>query len=161
MELKIEIRRLNELVRAFDKAPAKVKVELRRAIKEALVKIQKRARKEHRFRTRSGNLERSIEDEMISDWPPTGRVWLNPVASKTASGQSYGVFQHEGTREHFVRPRTRKALRWVNGGRIFFSKGHRVRGIQTDQFIYKAADNERAAINAIFDRRINAILNSV
>ena len=157
MEIKVEIKRLNELIQAFEKAPGEVRREMRLALAVSLRDVQRRARAQHRFRTRSGNLERDIDSEIIQDWPVVGRVFINRTVTKIKGGKwashSYGEFVHEGTSDHFVEPRKRMALRWVGkSGRFVFSRGHRVRGIKKDQFLYKAAENERASINATFER---------
>jgi hypothetical protein len=47
---------------------------------------------------------------------------------------------HEGTKDHFVKPKNAKALHWVGGGQSIFSKGHMVSGIEKFQFIYIAAE---------------------
>lgn len=36
----------------------------------------------------------------------------------------------EGTKRHFIKPRLEKALRWIQDGVKYFSKGHYVSGIQ-------------------------------
>lgn len=180
MEFDVKLTRLPELLQAFKDAPGKVKIQLRQGLREALTAIQERARREHRFRTRSGNLERSIQTQILTQWPPTGRVWLNPAISSTyhntmddgagnkideavryTADISYGRFQHDGTKDHPVAPVRKKALRWVSpGGVHFFSKGHDVKGIKPDPFIYKAAEFERENINKIFNRRIDEAITA-
>lgn len=48
------------------------------------------------------------------------------------------VYQHRGTKAHFIRPKKKKALSWVANpgihGKRFFSKGHRVSGIKASNF---------------------------
>lgn len=152
MELKIEIRRLAELVAAFEKAPAIIKEEIRLALRVALRDIQERARSEHRFRTRSGNTERSVTTQIISDWPATGRIKLDPAVTRTTNGASYGEYIHDGTRPHVIRPKDKKALRWPGGNGFIFAKRVNHPGTKPDPFLYEAAENERASINATFDR---------
>lgn len=162
MDINVEIKNLEELVKAFEKAPGEAKIQLRLALRESLVKIQEHARKEHRFRTRTGMLERSVQVEVPSEWPLVGRVWLNPGPTQTASGLSYGVFQHEGTKDHPIEPRNKKALRWVGGdGAMWFSKGHDVSGIKSDPFIYRAGEANHETINRIFDRHIEMLIAKI
>lgn len=153
MDINFEILRIKELVQAFEKAPKAILSSMRLALRFAMREIQRRAAKEHRFRSRSGNLERSISTEVVSESPLVGRVWLDPSVTKAKDGRSYLFYQHEGTRDHFVKPVNKKALRWVGSdGRFWFSKGHNVKGIAPDPFLYKAAENERQNINDIFNR---------
>jgi len=157
MDIKIEIRNLGELIAAFQKAPESVQQNMRLALRVCLRNVKRRAQMEHRFRSRSGALEWSIKDEVIQDWPPKGRIYLDPTQTMTKSGVSYGVFQHEGTDDegsgrHFVKPVDKKALRWSVPGGFQFSRGHWVSGIKPDPFIYNAGENERANINAVFEQ---------
>lgn len=153
MNLKIEVKNLKNLHSAFRTAPGVVKRNMRLALRVVLRNIQRRARQKHNFQSRSGNLERSISTEVVSQWPPKGRVFLDPAVTMTASGVAYGAFQHNGTADHEVLPRNRKALRWVSpGGGFAFSKGHQVSGIHADPFIYKAAEVERKTVNVVFSR---------
>ena len=158
MNIKLEIKNLSQLNEAFARAPGAVRRQLRLALNIALRGVQDRARREHKFRSRSGNLERSIRTKIDSDWPPVGRIYLDPAGTMTKNGQAYGTYQHEGTQDHFVRPRDRLALRWVSGGGFAFSRGHRVSGIAADPFVDRAGDKEKPNINAVFDRHVAAAI---
>ncbi len=63
-----------------------------------------------------------------------------------------------GTRDHFVQPKTMKALHWTEGkggaGKDFFSKGHMVRGIEvpSDGGFIRPAINLQ--LNQIFTEEI-------
>jgi len=152
MEIKVEIKRLNDLIRAFERAPDEVKREMQLALRVALRDVQRRARAEHRFRTRTGNLERSITTKVLSDWPVRGLVALDPAVTRTADGRSYGVMVHDGTRAHTIRPRFKRSLRWPDNSEFIFARRVRHPGTKPDPFLYKAAENERANINATFER---------
>ncbi len=170
MQLKVEIKRLKELLAAFETAPKATKDAMRKALKQSLIAVQRRARREHSFRSRTTALEDSINYEIVSQWPPVGRVWLDNSAGVVSSDKfrltadtSYGVFVHEGTRPHGIAPVKKKALRWQSGdGRFnFFAKHVWHPGTKPDPFIYKAAENETANINDIFDRHINKALGEL
>lgn len=163
MQLKVEIKRLKELLAAFETAPKATKDAMRKALKQSLIAVQRRARREHNFRSRTGALERSVNYEITSEWPPVGRVWLDNSAGISAWGVPYGVFVHEGTRPHRITPVKKKTLRWLSGNGRFFYFSKRVwhPGTKPDPFIYKAAENETANINDIFDRRINKALEDL
>ena len=160
MEIKVEIKRIKELIQAFEKAPGEVRREMRLALNVALRDVQSRARKEHRFKSRSGHLERDIDSEVISEWPLHGRVWLKGEITRINTGRwkghSYGEFVHGGTRPHLIMPVKRLWLRWArnrgNGAEFVFAKKVKHPGTKPDPFIYQAAENERASINATFER---------
>ena len=152
MELKIEIKHLAELTAAFAAAPEAIKKQLKLAMLVALRDIQSRARSEHRFRSRTGNLERSIETEILSDWPLKGRVALDQSITMTDSGRSYGAYVHDGTDPHIITPRVKKCLRWAGGNGFIFAKRVNHPGTKADPFLYNAAQNERENINNTFER---------
>jgi hypothetical protein len=60
------------------------------------------------------------------------------------------AFVDQGTKRHWVRPRYRKALRWIDkksGAGPFFSKGHVVRGIRArhwTRYVQKRWDKKLA-----------------
>ena len=105
MDIKVEITHLQELEAALSKCPDAIKRNLKLAMLVSLRNIQRRARQEHNFRSRSGNLERSIDTEIINEWPLKGRVFLNQTLTKTDDGGSYGVYVHEGTPPHEIAPK--------------------------------------------------------
>lgn len=152
MDIRVEIINLQRLIAAYERAPAVIKQEMKLALRVALRDVQRRARSEHRFRSRTGNLERSVKTEIVSDWPPKGRVVLDPAIARTESGKSYGVFVHDGTPPHDIRPRFKKSLRWANGSEFVFARSVKHPGTKPDPFLYDAGENERANINATFNR---------
>ncbi len=152
MDLKIEIRHLVELTAAFAAAPEAIKKQLKLAMLVAMRDIQSRARSEHRFRSRSGNLERSIETEILSEWPIKGRVSLKPSITMTDSGRSYGKYVHDGTDPHIITPREKKCLRWAGGNGFIFAKRVTHPGTKADPFLYNAGNAERENINNTFER---------
>lgn len=161
MKLTIELKHLKELCGALQKAPQAVKKNLKLAMLVSLRNIQKRARSEHEFKSRSGTLERSIEKEIISDWPLKGRVLIDPKdvtvrAMRTKKDYNYGACLHEGTKAYTIEPFEKRALRFPaagNGGMIFAKKVRR-KAKKGDKFLYKAANKERDNINVVFNRYV-------
>lgn len=163
MEMRIEIEGNERLQQALAKVPDNVNRRLMIGMRAATRDVAEQARTHHRFISRTGALEQSITETVAADAGSVyGLVELNPAGTRTASGHSYGLFQHEGTDDkgagrHFVAPKYRKALRWVgsDGDFRFSKKGVWVRGIKPDPFLYNAADTlERGGlIQAIFDRQ--------
>lgn len=81
---------------------------------------------------KTGALERSVGKKRLS-----AKAWLLGHDSRVAP---YAVFVHEGTRAHWIRPRNKKALRWVSGGAFRFSKrGVRHPGTKPDKWMERAA----------------------
>lgn len=160
MQLRVEIRRLNDLVRAFQMAPAETKNELRLALKVALRDIQRSARRFHRFTTRSGDTERSVKTEVLQDWPPKGRVVLDPAVTMTKDGRSYAQIIHDGAPGPWkIRPRDKKVLRWAGrGGKFVFAREVTHPGLDPDPFVYNAGERERANVNAVFNRHTEKAL---
>jgi hypothetical protein len=56
------------------------------------------------------------------------------------------IYMHEGTKDHFVEPKNKKALYWVASGGKRFSKGHKVKGIKRHRFLYRAFNQNRQYI---------------
>lgn len=118
----------------------------KRIFKQGARDIVLLARREHRFVTRTGALEQSIQMKTAEPVYKGGywemRVWLNPSLTMTEHNgvkRSYGVFQHEGTGQQtggWIYPQKAKALRFFMNGNLYFRR--RVRGIPPDQFLYKA-----------------------
>jgi hypothetical protein len=60
-------------------------------------------------------------------------IWID---FKGKNNEPLDLWFEEGTKRHFVKPVTKKALSWVLGGIRFFSKGHFVSGIEA-KYIFK------------------------
>jgi hypothetical protein len=67
------------------------------------------ARMHHRFKTKSGSLERSIQHDTSKDGL-YGRVFLNTGTAK------YGPYQHDGTKPHRIYATNKAALYFVKNG---------------------------------------------
>jgi HK97 gp10 family phage protein len=135
---------------AIDSLPRKVSLELKKAARD----IESRAKKDHRFTSRTGNLENSIKSDLLPD-RKTAVVGLDKKFAP------YGNFVHDGTKPHNIpkKPKPGKSrLRWVgSGGKFRFAKQVRHPGTKPDRFITKAADNLK---NMIVRNFSNAIANS-
>ena len=104
--------------------------------------IAEHAQLNHRFISRSGNLERSAIPE-VSASGLQGTVYLDGGLAP------YAEYIHEGTgrygpkrRDFFVAPKVKKALHW---GR-FYSKGHLIKGCRPDRFLLRAFEKSRDVI---------------
>jgi len=102
---------------------------------------------------KTGRLSRNIYTKLIKNGVEGG-IDDQGMLVRTKRGRvNYGVFVNYGTKDHFIKPNKKKALRWVGAnGRFAFSKGHKVKGIKASNFIQKSADaTSRYAIKLIED----------
>jgi HK97 gp10 family phage protein len=130
-----------KLLAALAKCPQEVTKALRTNMKQAMRDLAYTASKSdnHKYKSKSGMLSRSITYSVSSDGLK-GKVFLDTGTAP------YSVWQHEGTRDHKVNPKTAKSLYWVKGGGKQFSKGHVVSGIKPDRFLPRALNKMRAEI---------------
>lgn len=137
----IVISRLQAMQSGLDKR-------LKEAMNLSVRDVQERARATHRFKTRTGKAERSIEAKV------TGAG--GNIEGTVGTTRLITVYLHQGTRPHNIVPRRKKVLRWASGGNFVFARRVYHPGTQKDEFIYNAADAEKEAIisrfDAIFDK---------
>lgn len=148
MQPSLRFEGLDRLVDAVRVAPGAVREVLDVSVLEAGGLIASRAQLEHNFRTKSGMLERSVSVQQTG--PAQAVVFLDRNVAP------YAAMVHEGTRAHIIAPTRRKALRWSSRGAFFFARRVSHPGTKPDQFLYKAADKERGAVQA----RIQAGIDS-
>jgi HK97 gp10 family phage protein len=131
------------LFQAFDKIGTSAAKEMRVEMKKALRTVADDARMHHRFREKSGSVERSIRYD-VSGSGLAGRVFLDTGISKHAE------YVHEGTRPHPIpkpgNPRNRKALYWVSGGKAFFARSVKHPGTKPDPFLTSAVKRQEPYI---------------
>lgn len=181
MKVKTEMQNAAKVQAAFAKSAETAKRELRLALKIALRDVQERAQDKHRFKTRTGNLERSIQTRVVSEWPIEGEVYLDPSATMITEGKwkgfSYGFFVHEGTKAHEIKPRNKKCLRWASviggarevsaadyagmrkgeyrkGSKFTFAMAVNHPGTKQDPFILNALKKSQRHINEVFAARL-------
>src|SRR5574344_1316640 len=153
MDINIEIQNIKAVLDAFQKSPNTIKSNMLLALKIALRDVQDKAQSEHDFKSRTGNLERSIKTNIISNWPVEGEVYLDSNLTKTENGESYGTFIHNGVNHEWtIEHRNKQCLRWPDGGSFRFAKYVNHPPLKADPFLYDSADNSRDKINDVFDR---------
>jgi hypothetical protein len=129
----------------------------RLAMKTATVIVQRQARAKHKFRSRSGAAEASIETEVTQT--SEGTVGIVEVNPKKAKGAMHAIYQHEGTglygykhQKFKISAKNKKSLRWVTAGGFAFAKSVMNPGIKADPYLYNALDACEARINDVFAR---------
>lgn len=121
---------------------------IRQGIKESANFITEYAQDHHRFKAHTGQLERSITPEMVSD--------TSAVIRLDAAVAPYAAYVHQGTAAHKIVPRRKLALRWTDGGRFCFSKRVNHPGTRPDPFLYQAAAANRDKVVSTIERQIEA-----
>jgi hypothetical protein len=163
MELSLSFTGADELLEAFARLPDLTGRNMRVAVKEGAVIVQKEARQTHRFRSRTGAVDRSVE--VVGGGIAGGAsalVFLNRSVTPV------GEFIHGGTRPHVIRPRRRTMLRWASSGfsgpmipggvgrsGFAFSREIHHPGTKADPFLYQAADRKRGAVEQHIQRAID------
>ncbi len=79
------------------------------------------------------------------------------------SGFDVAIAREYGTRDHFIKPRIKQALSWIQNGVRLFSQGHMVSGIKSLFIIKKTLAREtpnlQIALNREFESWRTSILN--
>lgn len=127
----------------------KMQKELRVAMKISVRDVQEAARSTHEFVSRTGQAEGSIAVRVNGSG--------SHVEGTVFTALPHAVYQHEGTRAHTILPKSKKVLRWSDGGQFVFAKRSQVSGIKKDPFIYNALEKERPAIVSRFKKITDAL----
>lgn len=152
--MKIRIKTdFDKLARAFEKAPQATRDMVRKQLKIAAEGIKDRASTEHRYKSRSGELERKGIATMVED---------NVAVISLSPRVPYGIYVHEGTKPHIILPRQKKILRWSDGeGNYFFSRKVNHPGTKPDPFLYDAAKVETPLIQSRFEGALEKLVRSL
>lgn len=134
---------LEEAVSRLDRVSSKAQSKLRIALALSLRDVQEEARAKHRFTTRTGTAERSIETKT--------NYTTDDFSGTVGTTRDITVFLHQGTKAHVIRPRHKLALRWTNGGSFVFAKRVWHPAIKKDPFIFDAAKNQKGKIYSRFE----------
>lgn len=127
----------------MDDVGLKLRKAIRNALERSISAIHHTAATKHAYMTRTGNLDRSITSEMLSDNSAT--VFLdNKVAP-------YGAYVHNGTAAHIIRPRNKRILRWAGKGGFVFAKAVNHPGFKGDPFLVNALNENMKTIEKIFN----------
>lgn len=176
----IEVKGLKEMRAGLRGASAKTVAELSKAVGQTMVVMTNQTIKEAPVNKAGGggNLRQSVQGRMTS--------MLGAVVTVLAS---YGLYVHEGTRPHIIRPRNKKALsfEWGRGGfqaaqsggkTVFVRPGltanRRVKwhattvfkevhhpGTRANPFLQRAADKSATKIREYFDAALRAVADSI
>lgn len=142
----ITIKNLNQVTSRFNKLSLDVQDELKDALDISLRDVKEYAQKNHRFISRTGDTERSIDSHANY-----GAIFKGIVSSRSI----IALYQHDGTKSHIIVPRKKFVLRWADGNKFRFAKRVRHPGIKADPFLENALEHEKPAIISRFEQAIN------
>ena len=127
---------------------------IRQAIKASTIEVQDEAQTNHRFTSRTGQLERSIDVKFNEN---SGIVYIDSQSAP------HGPFVHEGTMAHDIFPKNKKALRWApqGGGAFQFARVVHHKGTKADPFLFNALKNKKDDIRNIFAKYTKTALKEV
>lgn len=66
----------------------------------------------------------------------------------------HAIFVHWGTKPHIIKPKNKKALRWVSGNGFVFARIVRHPGYKGDPWLIRAADNAVREFDSIVQRNV-------
>lgn len=140
----IDTRQLN---RAFNAFPQQLRSNLSLGLKIHSRYVQEEARRKHRFTSRSGATELSIENR-VNERDLTSRIGINKSVSP------HGGFVHDGTKPHVIRRKNKKVLRYVKNGKFHFAKKVNHPGTRPDPFIENSAEKLKPAFNSRINQAV-------
>ncbi len=131
LEMELDVK---GIIKSFKKAEARLAENIPVALKLSGDIVAAEARRFHDYKDRDGTLTRSIMSDEVR-----GSFEQGDLEVIVSAGAPYALFVEEGTDDHPVTPKHRKALRWPIEGGFAFSKGHKVSGIDATHFLANAS----------------------
>lgn len=152
------------LIQKFRNLGENARDELKLALQESGKIVRNRARTHHRYKTRSGTLERATRYRYHSN---RSGGYVNVYIDNSVA--PYGKWVHNGARPHIIKAKRAKKLvfYWERMGKTFVGSkvfhpgiGHRANGYTNankmpDDFIDRAYRMSRKEINNIFRTHMN------
>ena len=146
MELNITIKGLDAVASRLDKVSADTQTKFKDAMESSVGDIQERARKNHRYITRTGDAERSTKTSVS--------FVRDDISGIVGTTRKVTVYLQQGTKRHTIVPRRKIALRWTNGSQFIFAKRVRHPGTKKDPFIFNAVHGEQRRIISRFEKAV-------
>lgn len=151
MTYTIEIPQLEDLQKAFERAPKTVTREVVRAGNRALVRYQATARQG--APVDKGQLRSSIMVSPMYDWG-------DRIEGAVGTGVRHAIYQEQGTgiygpAKRPIRPTTKPVLAWQKNGQWHFAK--QVKGVRPKWFMKTSVEKNKEATINDFDRALNNV----
>lgn len=125
--IQIDFKQLIDYVTTFDEG-AKKKIDLSLGFRDMVKALKKISKVQHRYKNRTGVLSNSLK---AIEFPEK----KNELRGQITSDTHYASYLYYGTKRHFIKPKNKKSLAFKVGGVQYFSKGHFVSGIKSDNWI--------------------------
>lgn len=96
--MSVIVKGLNRLLSKFRKHPQETEDEIKFVLNDNALKMVKEARSNHRYKSKSGNLNKAIKKKY---WKTKNnqkvKVFIDPTLVTTENGYNYGWIQHDGS----------------------------------------------------------------
>jgi hypothetical protein len=125
-----------------------VAVVARQVLGQAAAYAAERARATTTFKDRTGELRRRID-----------RTAKGPFVQFVKASTRYALFVEDGTRAHVIRPRRRRALRFVMGGQTVFRTSVRHPGTKATYFMRDARDDAEKNLTRFFEVGLRPVVS--
>lgn len=147
----IKINGLEEFSKSFSTLDAETKKQLQQTMVHATTLVQEEAKRisPGRFRSRTGNLRRSIQRIVESAF--RGIIFVD-------AGAKYGEYVEHGTRPHLILPKSKKMLAFKSGGRLVFARKVNHPGSKPYPFMKPAFTMNVPKITKLYDSVILGIV---
>ena len=102
-----------------------------------------------------GSLGDAVKFRIKKSPKSAGKVFLSDrgkLVDWRGQKWNYGFFVHFGTKPHVIKPKNKKALRWVGGDNFIFAKKVNHPGYKGDPFLYIAAKESFSRFNSLVDK---------
>jgi len=141
----IKINGLDKLTTALKNSPIIAAKQISRAIALSVALVNRNAKLEAPART--GRLRAGIHSR------------INPLNGKVESTVGYGIFVHEGTSPHIIRPVNKKALYWKGAAHPVKLVHHP--GTKANPFMKRGAERSELGVQGLFTKAIDNIVKQI
>jgi len=145
--IKIEIKGLEELKAAFKRSPEIVRDQIQKAIGLSVALVNREAKLTAPVSQVKGKPGGRLRAGIRSE--------ISPFRGIVESTVNYGIYVHEGTAPHIIRPVRRKALYWK--GAAHPVKMVRHPGTKANPFMKRGAERAEGKVQVTFQTAINNI----
>lgn len=143
--IQIEIKNLAQIKSAFSKAPARMMVNLNRAIRQTIFFVESASQRN--VPVKSGRLRGSIYRD------------FQPLKGELGYGAKYAGWVHDGTSPYTIRPSGKQALYWKGAAHPVKRVNHP--GIRANPFLQRAVDDSELQIDKFFQGAVQDTLDEI
>jgi hypothetical protein len=141
---------VDEVVEGIDQVGRKLRQKVPDALELGAELVVNRAKQVHGFKDQTGELTNSIASDGVQG------TWGADLHAIVAAGAAHGIFVHEGTEPHKIKPKHRKSLRWPGPDGFVFAKGVDHPGTDADPFLANALEAKLGEVDAVLQDAVDA-----